>query len=155
MFFGLRLVFSVALSTPILGSTIIQTGVQVRPAAVGRLLLWIGLNACGRVEVLFLQCSGLASKTGRTVFGRCWMLAGGCEARDQRRVALHAVCALLHALPISPAKPWALLADCGRGAHLSGSHLLCGQPMVAEPPPAAGSAGAAAEAGAGDTAAGC
>lgn len=30
MFFGLRLVFSVALSTPILGSTIIQTGVQVR-----------------------------------------------------------------------------------------------------------------------------
>jgi drug/metabolite transporter (DMT)-like permease len=29
MFFGLRLVFSVALSTPILGSTIIQTGVQI------------------------------------------------------------------------------------------------------------------------------
>lgn len=33
MFFGLRLVFSVALSTPILGSTIIQTGVQVQQAA--------------------------------------------------------------------------------------------------------------------------
>ena len=30
MFFGLRLVFSVVLSTPILGTTVIQTGVQVR-----------------------------------------------------------------------------------------------------------------------------
>lgn len=29
MFFGLRLVFSVVLSTPILGATVIQTGVQV------------------------------------------------------------------------------------------------------------------------------
>ena len=30
MFFGLRLVFAVILSDPILGSTVIQTGVQVR-----------------------------------------------------------------------------------------------------------------------------
>lgn len=36
MFFGLRLVFSVVLSTPILGSTIIKTGVQVRIACVQR-----------------------------------------------------------------------------------------------------------------------
>ncbi|EFN59597.1 hypothetical protein CHLNCDRAFT_132986 [Chlorella variabilis] len=34
MFFGLRLVFSVVLSTPILGSTIIQTGVQIAGVVV-------------------------------------------------------------------------------------------------------------------------
>lgn len=34
MFFGLRLVFSVVLSTPILGSTIIQTGVQIAGVAI-------------------------------------------------------------------------------------------------------------------------
>ena len=34
MFFGLRLVFAVCLSTPILGSTVIQTGVQIAGVVV-------------------------------------------------------------------------------------------------------------------------
>ena len=46
MFFGLRLVFAVILSDPILGSTVIQTGLQVRSA----------LPCCGRVYVHVSMC---------------------------------------------------------------------------------------------------
>lgn len=49
MFFGLRLVFSVALSNPILSSTIIQTGVQVwtLPTCAATVCAGAGSACCG------------------------------------------------------------------------------------------------------------
>lgn len=69
MFFGLRLVFSVALSTPILGSTIIQTGVQV----------WLcdrwWADACLRCSCWVVRGKqSIISLRTRRLVGRCWLL---------------------------------------------------------------------------------
>ncbi len=78
MFFGLRLVFSVALSTPILGSTIIQTGVQVRPVACTLVHVCVHTPCCA--------CSGWVSKGG-TSHGLLPVVWWECERRR------NAVCA--------------------------------------------------------------
>lgn len=94
MFFGLRLVFSVVLSTPILGSTIIQTGVQVCVCVcVGRL----GWAAALRFGALWLQrLSGAALVAG------CWAGRGEAACAGVRRMRMCAGLGMQCPLPALP-----------------------------------------------------
>ena len=123
MFFGLRLVFAVVLSTPILGSTVIQTGLQVRNRLTKnkRTSPCAAAAAAGRRNLLRISDAlhARSLRTAGVVLHRCrWPL-------------------LVQVLPspaaLTAALHWpAAAADCGGGHHRPGCDGLRLQPVVGQ-----------------------